>query len=161
MKLSILCSIFFIFSSVHFTQDIPDDVNIIIIKTELKPDEAFKQFGKHLINKGYDLKLADKTFLMIVTEPRSIKFGFMGIRELIVSLSAEVLEDPTSIQLKIYFIDPAIQTSLNLENDFDRYKLQGEYSSGSYQEAFEQLNELSSSFEDGTGLEYLIEDESD
>ena len=75
--------------------------NIIIIYTELEPQEAFKQFGKLLINEGYDMKTADKTFLMLATESRSIRFGVMNIQKLIVNVLAEILEDPTTIKLSI------------------------------------------------------------
>ena len=56
--------------------DIPKKTNLITITTEDNIDDSFKKMGRLLINKGYELETADKTFHMITTKVKSMKCGF-------------------------------------------------------------------------------------
>lgn len=145
-----------------YSQDIPDDVNTIIVQTELKPDAAFKKFGKMLIKDNYTLEQVDKTFLMLATKPRTLRFGFLDMQKLTVRILAEVLENPTRIKLQIYFVNPDINESLGLSTKFDEQASLGKNTSGSYEDAFDILDEFAKKFSnDNKNISYTIEKEKD
>ena len=139
-------------------QEILDDANAIIITTEESPEVAFRKIGKLLINEGFTLQNVDKTFLMLVTVPINKKSGFLGMQEIALKITGEIIESPTRIRLYCDFVDININKSLNLDTDFDKHKMRAENSSGSYSTAFELLDEVAKKYEGGK-ISYLIEKE--
>lgn len=154
----ILLILFVVLCNQISAQEILDDANAIIISTEENPDAAFKKIGKLLINEGFTLQNVDKTFLMLVTVPFTTKTGFLGMQEIAIKVTGEVLETPTRIRLFADFLDVQVNKGLNLDNDFDKRKLRAENSSGTYSTAFELLDEIAKKY-DGGKISYLIEKE--
>ncbi|MBI1939032.1 MAG: hypothetical protein HYS25_13050 [Ignavibacteriales bacterium] len=141
-----------------FAQEMPDNANTIIITTDEHHDVAFKKIGKLLINEGFTLQNVDKTFLMVVTVPMTKKTGFLGMQEIAIKITGEILQNPTRIRLFADFLDIQVNKGLGLENDFDKRKLRAENSSGTYSTAFELLDEIAREYESGK-ISYIIEKE--
>jgi len=56
----------------------PKKSNLIIIKSSDKIDDSFKKIGRILMDEGYELETADKTFYSISTKITHKNYGLMG-----------------------------------------------------------------------------------
>lgn len=120
------------FSLTNFAQDIPDDVNTIIVTADRNVD-LFKVFGKILLKEGYSLEEADKSFGIIATKPRLVKVeGSFMDHNLNMKIIGEV--DSLTIILSANFGDPAFSG--------DVIDMKAKNTSGSFADAFGELNRL-------------------
>lgn len=139
-----------LFTAINLSaQAIQDDVNAIIIRSEGGTD-LYKAFGKILLKEGYSLEEADRSFGIISTKPRIVMVsGSFMDHELNMKIIGEILQDSTGIKLTAKFGDPAFGSNT--------IEFQAKNTSGSFADAFGELNRLAELLKDKQ-IKYLIEE---
>ena len=147
--------------NISFAQNIPDDANTIIIKMDstVTPEAAFKKFGKILIKHNYTLEQIDKTFLMLTTKTRELKFGgFFSSGTALIKIIAEVIENPTRLKLKLYFMRPDIYKAFDVKVTFEDKAMIADYGDDTF---FGVIDKLAKEFSPKESISYIIEKEKD
>lgn len=81
-------------------QKVPKKVDLIVQTIEHDIDEIFGKIGRILIDNGYEMESADKTFYSIITKPKKYKYGFMNSQELYVKLRIMLSANEEAVRIK-------------------------------------------------------------
>ena len=141
--------------------DIPKKTNLITITNDNNIDDSFKMMGRLLINEGYELETADKTFHMITTKVKTMKCGFGCNVSVKYTIQFDELGDSTSIKIsgRAYSGDVyKVMTGKKEENGFDKNSFIIENTGmkrSVAKESFNFMNNIAIKYEDSK-LSYTI-----
>lgn len=160
MRYSILILLYLIISSPVIAQEAPKKANLISVKLDDNIDSAFRNVGRLLLDEGYELATADKVFYAITTEVADKTTGFMKpTLEIKFNLIFNELEDGTSVDIKLMFLDKSLGRSgkKNFDDQAMRAENRGAKSSA-LKTAWKVLDNFAKKI-DGGSITYIIEEE--